>query len=270
MNKALSLILALVLCLSLCACGGVDQNPEAPPTEEQPAEIKEEIWVRISEDSINDEGDIIMRWEDVYNEDGELARHGFGSYESKLHDADFVDYTYEYEFDEQNNLIEMRVFENDIICDIYTFNNDGLIIEITSYYPDGRQSDRGVYEYDEAGRLVTSIDYMDSGKLDRKILYKYRADGTCEERSCYKEDDVLLYITECDELGRPYFTKYYNTKAPTYSYKYIYDDNGNLTEVFQYRGKSNDEQSHYRYTYRLIQVTPLQKKIIEAKNKLRV
>jgi hypothetical protein len=251
------------MCLSLCACGGGDQNPE-----EQPTEIKEEIWVRISDDSINDKGTVIIRTENVYNEDGELARRGSGLYKNKLYDDDFVDCTYEYELDEQNNLTEMRVFENNTLYDVYTFNRDGYITEITSYYGDGRQSDHQLFEYDEAGRLVTSIDYMDSGELDYKILYKYREDGTCEEHSCYEEDDVLLYITECDELGRPYFTKYYNAKAPTYSYKYVYDDNGNLTEVFQYFGNSNDEQSHYRYTYRLIQVTPLQKKIIEAKNKL--
>lgn len=266
MKKVLSLLLALVMCLSLCACGGGDQNPEEQPTEEQPTEIKEEIWVIISVDSINDKGIVFTHTENVYNEDGELARRGSGYYKNKLYDDDFVDCTYEYEFDEQNNLTEMRVF--DTFPDVYTFNSDGYITEITSYYGDGRQSGHKLFEYDEAGRLVTSIFYMDSGKLDCKILYKYREDGTCEEHSCYEEDDVLLYITECDELGRPYFTKYYNAKAPTYSYKYVYDDNGNLTEVFQYFGNSNDEQSHYRYTYRLIQVTPLQKKIIEAKNKL--
>ena len=267
MKKALSLILALILSLSLTACIKDEKNEIVLPTEASLPETKEEVWVVTRIESINDEGDVFMCTEFEYNEDGELIGYKQNKgYTILVND----EYTYEYDFDEQNNISEVRVFADGKLSDVYTYNSDGLIIEITSYHGNGKQSDHKTYEYDEAGRLVIYIDYMSSGELDNKILYKYREDGTCEEHSCYEEDDVLLYVTECDEKGMPYFTQYYNAKAPNYSYKYVYDSYGNLTEKITYFGKGTKEQSHSRFTYSKIWVTPLQKEILEAKDRTSV
>lgn len=259
MKKVLSLLLVFALCFSLWACG----NDATSQTEN---ENKEKIWVMTSDKDYNEDGDIFSSIEYMYNDDGELY-----SKESTIKNiGNCSKFTYEYDFDQQNNLTEVRVLVDGVVKDVFTFNSDGCITEFSSYYEGGKKSDYKVYEYDENGKLLSSVDYNNSGDMEKKILYKYRKDGTCEKFSCYEEGDVLLYITECDETGWPCFTQYYNEIAPSYDYKFEYDEQGNVIEKIRYFSNSTQEQSHHKYTYKKISVTSIQKTIIEAKNKLLV
>lgn len=260
MKKVLLLPMIFVLCFGLCACGN-----EA--TSQAENKNKEEIWVMTLDNDYSEDGDILSSIEYVYNEDGEVVSKG-ANIKSKL--GYYSEYTYEYYFDQQNNLTEVRALVDDVVKDVFTFNSDGYITEFASYHEGGGKSDYIVYEYDENGNLLSSVEYNDSGALDEKVLYEYRDDGTCEKFSCYREGDVLLYITECDETGWASFTQYYNEIAPSYDHKFEYDNHGNVTEKIDYFANSTREQSHHKYTYEKIFVTPLQKMIIEAKNKLLV
>ena len=262
MKKIIAMIGIFLLCVGMCSCANAGSNAETETT--QPAEPKEKVWVCTKIESINQEGDVISLFERRYNDDGELI---FWGTNLKGQLSFGVETTYEYKFDEQNNLTEMRAVEADGGWEVYTFNSLGYITQTVSYYSDGDLADRQEYEYDEAGRIILNINYYDNGKIDDKRLYEYRPDGTCEKITCYEADDVLLYITDCDENGMPQFTQYYNAKAPTYTYAYQYDSYGNLIERVQYFGTSTREQSRDRYTYEQIAVTALQKMILEAKDR---
>lgn len=265
MKKVLSLFLIFVFCFGLCACG--NEAISRTEYEKEEYETKEEIWVMTDDNEYNEDGNILTSIKNMYNKDGELV-----SKESIIHKwnvGSLSNYTYEYDFDQQNNLTEVRALVDGVVKDVFTFNSDGSITEFASY-DSGGQTDYKVYEYDENGNLLSSVDYNESGDLDEKILYEYREDGTCEKFSCYNEGDVLLYITECDETGWSCFTQYYNETAPSYDHKFEYDSYGNVTEKIDYFADSTQEQSHHKYTYKKIFVTPLQKMIIEAKNKLLV
>lgn len=263
MKKIMAMVTVFLLCVGMCSCGNADSDAGVETTA-QPTEPKERVWVRTKIESINQDGDVISLSQGQYNDDGELTFWGT-NLKGQLSVGDGM--TYEYNFDEQNNLTEMRVIEADGGWEIYTFNSLGYITETVSYHSDGDMADRQEYEYDEAGRVVLYINYYDNGKVDDKCLYEYRSDGTCEKITCYEAEDKLLYITDCDEKGMPKFTQYYNAKAPTYTYEYSYDSYGNLIERIQYFGTSTKEQSRNRYTYAEIEVTALQKMIIEAKNR---
>ena len=270
MKRLFALILALVMCLPFCGCSKEEskttEQKEAKTVEEgvkstvdevKKTEVpKEKVCVLVKSESINASGRVIMENDYEYNDDGELVTS------SEAH------YTYEYEFDKNDALTEARRLEGGKVNEVYTFNDKGYITKITHFYTDnGKMGWWHEYEYDETGKVITYIDYWGSGELDDKRLYTYREDGTCEKITCYEAEDTLLYITDCDEKGMPKFTQYYNAKAPSYTYEYKYDIYGNLTETVQYFGFSTREQSRYRYTYAVIEVTALQKMIIEAKNR---
>lgn len=227
------------------------------------AEERVEAWVLKSIGHINSNGKQIQSSSYSYNKAGERI-----SKKTSLAGVPNEDsYTYSYFFNDAGRLSEVHMYENGVLHEVLLFNEQGLIVELLGYYPDGRSQDHKLFVYEDHGRLVSVSDYYDSGNLNRILSYSYAENGICKEIVCHEANDVLLYITQCDENGDPSHTQYYNKKAPEYTHEYIYDSNGNLTEIIDYFAGTAREQDHTVYTYGHTTVTKLQKQIMDAKYK---
>ena len=86
MKKAISLILALVMCLSLCACGGGESNtPNTPETTEAPTDAVLDK---------NDSSNYIGTWETEHSR-LTITKGGVGRYEMLTENSGYYDLNWE-------------------------------------------------------------------------------------------------------------------------------------------------------------------------------
>ena len=86
MKKAISLLLALVLCLSLCACGGGESNtPNTPETTETPTDAAMDK---------NDSSNYIGTWETEHSR-LTITKGGVGRYEMLTQNSGYYDLNWE-------------------------------------------------------------------------------------------------------------------------------------------------------------------------------
>ena len=86
MKKAISLLLALVMCLSLCACGGGESNtPNTPETTEAPTDAVMDK---------NDSSNYIGTWETEHSR-LTITKGGVGRYEMLTQNSGYYDLNWE-------------------------------------------------------------------------------------------------------------------------------------------------------------------------------
>lgn len=162
-----SILLALLICLGLCACG----------TEGEPAPTKSE-----------EDGSLVLTEEIRYNEDGSVLSRDAYTYdytgrvlsESNYSGADQNPYnviTYTYEEWEDGTVLQIGEYtqrggtaRSEVLLD-----SRGNCLESRYYNRDGsiyNQSYSG-YVYDEQGRIAVQYSYADDGVLISKTAYTY-------------------------------------------------------------------------------------------------
>lgn len=228
MKKRLVFLLALVMCASLAACGGdsVPQEPEVVPiegpVEEPPVEPIEQVSVlaRIDiEASYLSDKTYITGTDMRINDLGQIV------------ELSGKDDTTTFAYDEQGNLVEVKVTDNDdgsVGYGKWNFEdgspvsaeydpNDGfhyskqyvyeleknensqvsaMTSRITYTDPEdgsvSKDEDRYEYEYDEGGR-VSELRYFSNGELDHTTYMTYDDDGNLLTRS-YVGDGMGEYL----------------------------------------------------------------------------
>lgn len=110
----------------------------------------------------------------------------------------------------------------------YAYNDEGQQTGYTVHRDDGNSNERLEQEYDANGNVILQKGYNDEGQLAMRIITTY----DYEENS--KTDKTVHGPTD----------DYHTTWS-----KYIYDENGDFSEMILSRYTKNDVYSHTRYAY---------------------
>lgn len=119
----------------------------------------------------------------------------------------------EYLYDRNNNLIALKTFHEDSLIqtesyiynddkqlmnryhdgfvDTYSYNKEGLLIGLSSYYEATDKTWEEIYTYNEQGQIDTGTSYFNGEKIGN-ISYKYDKNGNTVERKEYYNSSVFL------------------------------------------------------------------------------
>lgn len=166
MNKK-SILLALLMCLYLCACGTERAQDQTKSEKDGPLVLTEEI-------RYNEDGSVRTRDTYTYDHAGRVLS------ESNYSGADQTPYnviTYTYEERENGEVFQTGEYtqQGGTAKRETLLDSRGNSLESRYYNRDGsiyNQSYSG-YEYDEQGRIAVQYSYTDNGKLESKTAYTY-------------------------------------------------------------------------------------------------
>ena len=166
MNKK-SILLALLMCLYLCACGTERAQDQTKSEKDGPLVLTEEI-------RYNEDGSVRTRDTYTYDPAGRVLS------ESNYSGADQTPYnviTYTYEERENGEVFQTGEYtqQGGTAKRETLLDSRGNSLESRYYNRDGsiyNQSYSG-YEYDEQGRIAVQYSYTDNGKLESKTAYTY-------------------------------------------------------------------------------------------------
>lgn len=254
-TTALSLLLALLLCL-LCACN-TDQSIETESTSDAESETAESVAEETDQKTVDrkflltrrtgyhTDGKEITRTEFVYNEFGNQVSSLTYSNDLLQQREDFTydqnqrlirkiftyfltetpeSYIYEYEYDEQGNVITQRTTSTTGMLSIaqYEYDSQGRLKKVT-------QNNGKIIEHSYPnGNSCIIIEHFSVGDLThfQQIKETYDARGNLINRTEYKEDSY-------DEIR--------------YEHIYSYDEQGNQIkyEIYLDGEQMSDTQSEY-------------------------
>lgn len=241
MRKIIAISLALVMALSLCACGG-DNTPGGGKKDET---VTASLFTQVIMSQTDSDGKTstmkgVVEYDDNYNLIG-----------TKTYLNDKLNYEVTYDKDYNKPLLEKSYYEDDgrtyTSTEVYVYDTNGNCLERTSTHENGEKNpvNKTVCTYDANGNILTEKRYED-GELYYEFHYTYTASGKLESetqkwndsenwtRYTYDEHDNIL--TEQQGSGEEVGT------SKTYENTY---ENGMLTEVKIYRGETLDERICY-------------------------
>ena len=258
LKKITALLLALVMVLSLVACGEENQNEI----------IKKAI-------SAIDNGDIETAYDLLYNIENrnyeadelfskfafvpiEIEDYGYGITKEYTYDSDgnlvsfhFADNSYSktetYTYDENGKLISEN--DGEYNC-IYEYDNDDNIISMSyEKYGQGQYiKGKFTFLYDENGNLIKKLSWSEKDEIKRIQNYKYDVHNNLIENyieTSYggKEKTTLEYNND-QKLSKMSFLDMDKSYEEIYTFNY--DDIGNLTTE---HSTINDVWTNTKYTY---------------------
>lgn len=143
---------------------------------------------------------------------------------------------YTYKYDKKENLIEYKNHLGNIFnrITIFLYNEKGNLIEESIKDSEGNLISKWTKEYDENGKIIKSVYYYSSGKIDNIKVYKYNTLNKVTEEIITDSDNNLLSeeYNQYDKNGRKIEVKmnipsYGGMKVKSF---YKYDDKGNIIE----------------------------------------
>jgi antitoxin component YwqK of YwqJK toxin-antitoxin module len=239
MKKIIAISLALVMALSLCACGG-DNAPGGSKDDEK---VSVSLFTQVIMTEKDSDGDTdtmkgVVEYDENYNIIG-----------TKTYINDKLNYEVTYDKDITKPMLEKSYYEDGTrtSTEVYVYDENGNCLERTSTYDNGEETtvNKEIYTYDANGNILTEKRY-EGGELYYEFRYTYTASGKLESethnwngeeswtRYTYDEHDNIL--TEKQGSGEEVDT------SRTYENTY---ENGKLTEVKIYRGETLDERICY-------------------------
>lgn len=256
-KKIISLVLALMLVVALCACGDKKtsddiEDPEEtivlPPEsyDKEDGKLYREVYYnanglkyssiiygydgagRIANEIELGENDApVSKSTFEYNDDG--LKTAMLVYNADGPEEYSFAYRVDYEYDENGNLTREQRTENEIVTavTVNTYNDSGKLIKEEQY--EGEEFLLCAYEYelDEAGNAVKCIrhDYLEGTDVEDRYTY----DDKCQ----------LISTVTCDAEG--------NAQSRT---EYSYDENGNEIKCSVYDsqgGLQSSTSNEYKY-----------------------
>ena len=209
----------------------------------------------------------------TYNEYGEVIARTSGPESDYEHS-----YNYEYLFNDDQTLREVRTFRDDKIYEVLLFDENGNICKS--------------YEFDDFGHLEYICEYTYREKNVYQLLFKQydrnmgqdqRIDPTEWSGALFSFYDsgafhYKNYCADVFDMNSPYYSVKYTPEGEregtlvtqklqeTYEHYAAYDTNGNMTTLYARRvmGPAN-AYTEYSYSYVSVSVSALQKQIMEAK-----
>lgn len=276
MKKAISLVLALIMCLSLCACGESSQQAESGGKKEdiyasalllleesQGAEenasekVKEahELLVSLGEyedakeylAKITQQEVCVAKEKTNYDAFGQPGSYTISyQYDTSARLASEYDdsegMTKYFEYDAGNRVVSetRKVFDQIIYVGTYSYNGDGQCTLHTAKHNSGLTVET-FYHYDENGNQIKES-YM-LGDIDNEVTFAYNDAGLLiEKRKAGVGGYTYKYEHICGDTGDvqkrivDFASDYHTPYIHTENYTY---DNGNLTLIETYDEKQN-------------------------------
>jgi len=118
--------------------------------------------------------------------------------------------------------------------DIYYYNNDGFLVELSSYAPDGMLAWKNIFEYDKHNKITHEASYDPDGSLAWDDKYKYDKNDHLLEKVSYLVEDENEYVSRTfrydsqNQLVKE--TSYYPDGKRSSDFIYTYDFDGKLVE----------------------------------------
>ena len=118
--------------------------------------------------------------------------------------------------------------------DIYYYNNDGFLVELSSYGPDGMLAWKNIFEYDKHNKITHEASYDPDGSLAWEDKYKYDKNDHLLEKVSYLVEDENEYVSRTfrydsqNQLVKE--TSYYPDGKRSSDFIYTYDFDGKLVE----------------------------------------
>lgn len=277
MRKAFSLVLALVLCLSLCACGGGNQNIETQGRQNNQSNNEGNKTHNSQSDSDHNQPS-----NTVYL----LSRHT--SYDDDNTRLDVKNFEYDergritsyscnhqkitFTYDETNQLIEMyRYLEGKAYNRVELTYEDGLLINEKIYDMRLDQPENITYEYSysDQGNLIKTVTVYDNiGNLVYCKEYEYNSNHQKVRETFIKEEKESTITYEYDSEGHMvkkkgdngyYQVSYKGTAVEKFIFvtnegeiwsmvQCTHDQNGNIKECVSYdKNKFPNYREEFEY-----------------------
>jgi len=118
--------------------------------------------------------------------------------------------------------------------DIYYYNNDGFLVELSSYGPDGLLAWKNIFAYDEHNKITHEASYDPDGSLAWEDKYKYDKNDHLLEKVSYLVEEEKEYISRTfrynsqNQLAKE--TSYYPDGKRSSDFIYTYAFDGKLIE----------------------------------------
>ena len=237
MKKTISLLLALVMCLSLCACGGGNDTPETKGNEENNAPTESQVETTDAPEATEDPA-IEAEREKQYNTAlTKLETSMFNSQSAAFKEAyEILSQLGDYK-DAQAYLARFTIIPNVCLMETHSKAN-AFGEEEYSYSIDYGYNADGKVAYDAKG-CSDSIDPQAT-----RTIYTYKEGLVIEEvRVMGTMTDQKVSITY-DELGNAIQKDYLNADGTTSTQTFTYDDMGRLTTMMWV-----ESNFIYEYTY---------------------
>lgn len=231
MKKVFPLFLAMLMALSLCACGADDGGKTEDGGKDGKVTAAKLTQVIRTEKGV-DGKDRTMKSTVEYDEDHYIIA-------TKSYLDDKLGYAVTYDKDLNKPLVELTYDDNGEIIDRTenTYDKKGNCVEKTSVYTvDGKDITlKRISTYDANGNVLTEASYED-GKLSYEQRYTYTADGKLARESYINSDGLEEAYTEntYDDQGNLLSVKVDGMLSGSYvTYENTYE-NGKLVEVKVY------------------------------------
>lgn len=265
MKRILCLLLALVMLLSLCACGRnaseVDDDEDRKNEkdteelfEESNKEEKITLYLRASAESDK----VHIRYE--YDEQGNIVR------QIRYHDGEIED-EYHWEYDVMGNMTRRISYnKSGYVSSDYRFDPNAQGNSIRGVWQDELRIHELCWEYDDKGNMTRSISFTNS-VVTSEYHYEYDAQGNVTREVHYDHKNGLSnhdyrYQNSYDEKGNliQTITRYDTDSTKT---TYEYDEKGNIAKEIiisiEYGTKSIVEYSYVAVTVSTNQAEKLKK-----------
>ena len=118
--------------------------------------------------------------------------------------------------------------------DIYYYNNDGFLVELSSYGPDGLLAWKNIFSYGEHNKITQEASYDHDGSLAWEDKYKYDKNDHLLEKVSYLVEDENGYVSRTfrydsqNQLAKE--TSYYPDGKRSSDFIYTYGFDGKLVE----------------------------------------
>lgn len=220
MKRIISLILAVLMILSLVACG---KNME-PSWQEQ-----YDLGVRYLSEGNYEEAIIAFTAAIEIDPKREEAYVGLADVYYATGDTakaeEILSQISEQGDDTQNVVSVERTDHFDGSYSVAEYDASGNCVRVTQYNADGTVDCYWVSEYDAFGNEERLTFYNADGTVDEYLVFEYDASGNCERETHYNADDTVDYywLAEFDDFGNVVR----NTR---------YDADGTVREIYEYEG----------------------------------
>lgn len=156
----------------------------------------------------------------------------------------YMEFSIKYKYDENGNQVECCLIDPKAISSksIYKFNENNKVIEEIHFSSAGKVWNWDRYDYDNHGNRILWEQYNSEDKLTSRIKQKYDNSNNLIDNEEYELTDGKLQFAfrsklKYDRNNNQIEVNTYNEKgdlASTLSFSYIYDNQGNWTECFEY------------------------------------
>lgn len=150
-------------------------------------------------------------------------------------------YTFENDFyniyDSDGRKIEEGIFDDYsdgglLYKIVYTYNNNGILIEGNYYSTNDEFLRKQTYTYDKIGNLIEKTSINFDGSFAEKLTFIYNELGNNIEENIYNNSNQRTKLTyQYDSIGNKIEKKYFNINGGLMSLtKYKYNENGFMVE----------------------------------------